>query len=120
MGLLISLSAKFNTRHYGHFSDLLQGVQNTSYLEMKTAVDQNGLPIDSQKTYTVGQNPAITSTFGQHGHTNIIEPFYTACSNIDPSSRIFSPYFDGEIPQNSIGREVYIAEDTYIAVGIGD
>lgn len=75
--------AIFNTRHYGYFSDLIKGPENTK--------------LKSLKRYRVEpphlKSPIKVNSFGSD-IDNPVEPEQTMCSNLDEYSRIFEPYVD--------------------------
>lgn len=86
--------AYFSTRHYGYFSDIIQGIRDTKYYSSDLSLNDN-----------VTQSPVICRFYKNE---KIIASVVTACSNIDEESRIFGPYIDGEIPKDQVQRTEYI------------
>ena len=82
---LISISAKYNTFHYGYFSDLISGVINTALFATADFRRNN-----------IVSSPIIARFVDQENTP--VDPKKTSCLNLDSNSRIFQPYFDGEIP----------------------
>jgi hypothetical protein len=90
----IKLSARFNARHYGYFSDIVQGIPNTAWI---------GTGVIKKNT----NNPAIIARYVDTNGTPLI-PNHTSCSNLDEANRIFGPYNDEVIPEQLIDRVEYI------------
>lgn len=90
----INLSAKFNSRHYGYFSDIIQGIPNTAWVEM--GIIKKNM-----------NNSAIEARYVDVNGTPLV-PNHTSCSNLDEANRIFGPYYDEIIPEQLIDRVEYI------------
>ena len=90
----IFLTVKFNSNHYGHFIDLIQGVLNTA---------SNSFDISRGNRTSA----AIISRYVDIEGTPLI-PNQTMSSNLDESNRIFGPYKDRIIPLEQVDRIEYI------------
>ena len=92
----ISITARFNSNHYGYSSDLIQGVLNTAWLSLNK---------DNAKSNS--NRAAISARFVDINGDPLI-PNHTMCSNLDEASRIFDAYYDEKIPVLQEERIEYI------------
>ena len=81
-------SAVFNTRHYGYFSDLIRGIENTKLIFTTFPSIRSRTPVYSESAIKI-------NAFGSDIN-NPVEPKDTMCSNLDAFSRIFEPYVESE------------------------
>ena len=106
----IHLSAVFSATHYGYFSDLIQGPMNTSVIDKSSRGISSNLRVPSPTRVDDGPVSCQFIT-----NEIIVDGATTQSLNIHPRSRIFSPYIDGEIPNEAMDREDYILQNGIIS-----
>ena len=98
----------FNTRHYGYFSDLIRGIENTKLVHIPV----NSILPDSiklqktkskprTKTTVYSTSPIRVNAFGNDINSPT-PPEETMCYNLDEYSRVFTPYVESETSSESI------------------
>jgi hypothetical protein len=110
----IYLFARFSATHHGFLCDLIQGVQNTATFNKASQTRQITIRTPSRTITTQDIGP-ISCNFVSNGVYSL-NGTNTQSSNLDPKSKIFGGYIDGEIPKDAIDREDYILQTGNVAI----
>ena len=87
------IKAIFSRKHYGYFSDLIKGVDNTSLIDT------------NYKKNRTNASPAVKINSWGFDIDNPIDPQSTSCLNVDQFGRIFGPYVESPELLESLSQE---------------